>query len=109
MAIISEAGVVRRVQVKRNAILIAIAASVRRHRRAQGDRSTLRSIRPTRATAKQVRFLSLDSYDGRPKFMICGAARDVAHERGIGEILVSISHCRAYATAYALAVSRPAR
>ena len=47
--------------------------------------------------------------DGRPHVMICGAARDVARERGIGEVLVSISHCRTYATAYAIAVGRPAR
>jgi holo-[acyl-carrier protein] synthase len=45
--------------------------------------------------------------DGRPRVMVCGAAREVARERGIGEILVSISHCRTYATAYALAMGRP--
>ena len=31
-------------------------------------------------------------------------AKDIARQRGIGDILVSISHCRTYATAYALAV-----
>ena len=46
--------------------------------------------------------------DGRPQVMVCGAAREVARERQIGEILVSISHCRTYATAYALAPGRPA-
>ena len=46
--------------------------------------------------------------DGQPKVLIGGAARDVALERGIGEILISISHCRTYATAYALALGRPA-
>lgn len=50
-----------------------------------------------------------NGHDGQPRVLICGVAREVAHERGIGEILVSISHCRTYATAYALAVSRPAR
>jgi holo-[acyl-carrier protein] synthase len=45
--------------------------------------------------------------DGRPQVMVCGAAREIARERGIGEILVSISHCRTYATAYALALIRP--
>ncbi len=45
--------------------------------------------------------------DGRPHVLVCGAAREVARERGIGEILVSISHCRTYATAYAMAVGRP--
>jgi holo-[acyl-carrier protein] synthase len=45
---------------------------------------------------------------GRPRVMVCGAAREVARERGIGEILVSISHCRTYATAYAMALGRAA-
>jgi holo-[acyl-carrier protein] synthase len=45
--------------------------------------------------------------DGRPQVMVCGAAREVARERQIGEILVSISHCRTYATAHALALGRP--
>lgn len=45
--------------------------------------------------------------DGRPEVRVRGGARDAAISRGIGEILVSISHCRTYATAYALATSRP--
>ncbi len=49
-----------------------------------------------------------NSKDGQPRVMICGAAREVARERGIGEILVSISHCRTYATAYAMAIGRGA-
>ena len=48
-----------------------------------------------------------NNQDGRPQVMVCGAAREIARERGIGEILVSISHCRTYATAYALALLRP--
>ena len=46
--------------------------------------------------------------DGRPQVLVCGAAREIARQRGIGEILVSISHCRTYATASALALGRPA-
>jgi holo-[acyl-carrier protein] synthase len=46
--------------------------------------------------------------DGRPQVMVCGAARETTVERGIADILVSISHCRTYATAYAMAVGRPA-
>ena len=46
--------------------------------------------------------------DGRPQVLVCGAAREIARERGIGEILVSISHCRTYATAYAMAIGGPA-
>jgi holo-[acyl-carrier protein] synthase len=45
--------------------------------------------------------------EGKPHVMVCGAAREVARDQGIGEILVSISHCRTYATAYALALGRP--
>ena len=42
--------------------------------------------------------------DGRPRVLVCGAAREIARKCGIGDILISISHCRTYATAYALAV-----
>ena len=45
---------------------------------------------------------------GRPNVLVCGAAREITRERGIGEILVSISHCRTYATAYAMALLRQA-
>ena len=41
---------------------------------------------------------------GRPQVHLCGAAKDVAQTRRVGDLLVSIAHCRAYATAYALAV-----
>jgi holo-[acyl-carrier protein] synthase len=41
---------------------------------------------------------------GQPKVLVCGVAKETALRRGIGDILVSISHCRTYATAYALAV-----
>ena len=47
--------------------------------------------------------------DGRPQVLVCGAARETARERGIVDILITISHCRTYATAYAMAVGRPAR
>jgi holo-[acyl-carrier protein] synthase len=43
---------------------------------------------------------------GQPRVLVCGSAKDFARERGIGDILISISHCRTYATAYALAVGR---
>ena len=41
---------------------------------------------------------------GQPQVHLCGAAKDAAQTLRIGDILLSISHCRAYATAYALAV-----
>jgi holo-[acyl-carrier protein] synthase len=42
---------------------------------------------------------------GQPRVMIGGGAKELARERGIGEILVTIAHCRTYATAYALALA----
>jgi holo-[acyl-carrier protein] synthase len=44
----------------------------------------------------------------RPEVLVGGVAKEVTRERGIGEILVSISHCRTYATAYAMALARKA-
>ena len=44
--------------------------------------------------------------DGRPLVLVCGRAREIALEQGIADILVSISHCRTYATAYAMALGR---
>ncbi len=41
---------------------------------------------------------------GQPKVLVGGGAKEAARERGIGDIMVSISHCRTYATAYALAI-----
>jgi holo-[acyl-carrier protein] synthase len=49
--------------------------------------------------------------NGEPHVLLCGAAKDAAQALRISNVLVSISHCRAYATAYALAVGggpRPA-
>jgi holo-[acyl-carrier protein] synthase len=42
--------------------------------------------------------------DGKPRVLIRGATRDQALQLKISDILLSVSHCRAYATAYAIAV-----
>jgi holo-[acyl-carrier protein] synthase len=42
---------------------------------------------------------------GQPKVLVRGGAKDITIDRGIGDILVTISHCRTYATAYALALA----
>ena len=42
---------------------------------------------------------------GRPRVRMCAAVKDLAQLLKIGDILLSISHCRAYATASAIAVS----
>ena len=44
---------------------------------------------------------------GAFKVMFRGAAKDVAEARGVGDVLVSIAHCRTYATAYAMVLGRP--
>lgn len=43
--------------------------------------------------------------DGKPTIALGGGAREICEKLGIGEIMVSISHCRSHATAFALAVS----
>lgn len=42
--------------------------------------------------------------NGKPLIHMCGAVKDQAQQLQITDILISISHCRAYATAYAVAV-----
>ncbi len=41
---------------------------------------------------------------GQPRIRLHAGTRDHARALGISDILISISHCRSYATAYALAV-----
>ena len=46
-----------------------------------------------------------NNFDGAPHVFLAGAAKERAQELRISDIWLTISHCRAYATAYALAVS----
>lgn len=46
----------------------------------------------------------VNAVGGKPSIVIGGAARQVCDQRGIGEILISISHCRNYAVAFATAL-----
>lgn len=41
---------------------------------------------------------------GRPTVLLSGGALEFAERRGIGQVLITISHCREYATATAIAV-----
>lgn len=41
---------------------------------------------------------------GKPCVLLCGAAKESAQQLRITDILITISHCRAFATAYALAI-----
>ncbi len=45
-----------------------------------------------------------NDYNGAPRVHIGGAAKEHAQKLRITNVLLSISHCRAYATAYAVAV-----
>jgi holo-[acyl-carrier protein] synthase len=45
---------------------------------------------------------------GQPRVHVRGGAKDVMQQLHIRDILISISHCRAYATAYAVALRAPA-
>jgi holo-[acyl-carrier protein] synthase len=41
---------------------------------------------------------------GRPSIALRGGARDVLESSGVRDMLISISHCRSHATAYAIAL-----
>ena len=41
---------------------------------------------------------------GRSSIALGGGAREVCEQLGVGEMLISISHCRTHATAYAMAL-----
>jgi holo-[acyl-carrier protein] synthase len=41
---------------------------------------------------------------GQPSIVLRGGAREIATQAGISDVLISVSHCRAYATATAIAV-----
>ena len=43
---------------------------------------------------------------GKPTVALRGGARDVVEQLGVGEILITISHCRTHATAFAIALGR---
>src|SRR5579872_4756439 len=43
---------------------------------------------------------------GAPSVVLRGAAREIAEQAGICDVLISISHCRSFATATAIAVGR---
>jgi holo-[acyl-carrier protein] synthase len=46
---------------------------------------------------------------GQPVIKLSGGAREFATQRGIDDVLITISHCRAYATATAVAMQHSKR
>ncbi len=47
----------------------------------------------------------VNEVSGAPTIKISGKAADIARDRGIREVMITISHCRAYATAFATGVA----
>lgn len=47
-----------------------------------------------------------NEFGGRPRIALAGGAREVCEQLGIAQMLISISHCRTHATAYALALGK---
>jgi len=43
---------------------------------------------------------------GRDQVLLSGALADLAERLGVSEVLISLAHCRAYATAYATALRK---
>lgn len=43
---------------------------------------------------------------GRPSILLAGGAREVCERLEVARVMISISHCRTHATAYALALGR---
>jgi len=43
---------------------------------------------------------------GKPSIVLGGGARELCLRDGISQVLITISHCRSFATAYALAVGK---
>lgn len=44
---------------------------------------------------------------GKPTVALYGGTREFARSRGVGDMLISISHCREYATATAIGLALP--
>jgi len=44
---------------------------------------------------------------GKPIIVLSGKALEISQEQGIDEMMISISHCKEYATAYATAMGCP--
>jgi holo-[acyl-carrier protein] synthase len=47
----------------------------------------------------------VNEVSGAPMIKITGKASEIAKDRGIREVMISISHCRSYATAFATGIT----
>jgi holo-[acyl-carrier protein] synthase len=41
---------------------------------------------------------------GKPRVLLAGAIKEIARTQQVGDVLLTLAHCRAYATAYAIAL-----
>ena len=60
--------------------------------------------------AKGIQWTDLEvrnAMGGAPSVTLSGAAADICESKGIDEIKISISHCRLFATAFAVALGEP--
>ncbi len=46
----------------------------------------------------------VNAVGGKPELVLDGRAREISEQRGIGEMLISITHCRNYAVAFVTAL-----
>ena len=59
--------------------------------------------------ARDIRWVDVEvrnDQSGRPIIALGGGAREICEQLGVADMLISISHCRHYATAYALALGK---
>ena len=66
--------------------------------------AVLKAIGPA---GQGIRWLDIEvrrAEDGTQSVELSGAVRDKAEQRGISDVLISISHCRTHATAHVVAV-----
>jgi holo-[acyl-carrier protein] synthase len=52
--------------------------------------------------------IEIRSARGNTAVVLCGAVKDLAEKRNVADLLLSLAHCRAYATACVVALRRPA-
>lgn len=49
----------------------------------------------------------VNAVGGKPRIVLAGKALEICRQRSIAEVMISISHCRNYAIAYATAIFGP--
>jgi holo-[acyl-carrier protein] synthase len=68
--------------------------------------AVVKALSPTAATGFAYRDVAIQTDGKRPTVTLTGAAAALAAARGIGEVMVTISHERGYALAFAVALGK---